>query len=200
MTDTDICNMALSNIGKGTISNMEEETENARACKLYYDPTRRQILREFTWGFAHRIERLALVDEKVPGYDYVYSYPAECLKINRLMEQIPNYRERHLWDIVNIGNSTKAIVCQVENAYIDYTWDVRDPNIFDDIFVQAFTELLTSKIAMRLTGNPQMMQNAYQLYQATMTAAQTQDAREEEPRVTFTSNYIKARQGGMGNG
>ena len=32
MTDTDICNMALSNIGKGVIENMEEGVENARAC------------------------------------------------------------------------------------------------------------------------------------------------------------------------
>ena len=72
MTDTDICNMALSNIGKGVIENMEEGVENARACKLFYDPTRREVLRSFPWGFAHRIERLAVVDVDVPGWDFAY--------------------------------------------------------------------------------------------------------------------------------
>ncbi len=35
MTDTDICNMALSNIGKGVIENMEEGVVTARGCKLF---------------------------------------------------------------------------------------------------------------------------------------------------------------------
>lgn len=75
MTDTDICNMALSNIGKGVIENMEEGVENARACKLFYDPTRREVLRSFPWGFAHRIERLAVVDVDVPGWDLPMAIP-----------------------------------------------------------------------------------------------------------------------------
>ena len=37
MTDTDICNMALSYIGKGTIVNRDEDIEDARACNLFYD-------------------------------------------------------------------------------------------------------------------------------------------------------------------
>ena len=47
MTDTDICNMALSNIGKGVIENMEEGVENARACKLGSPPHVRERPRLF---------------------------------------------------------------------------------------------------------------------------------------------------------
>lgn len=200
MTDTDICNMALSYIGKGVISNMEEEQENARACKLYYETTRRQILRECIWGFAHRIERLAKMDIDIPGWEYVYGYPAECLKINKLTEEVPDYQTRQYWDIYNVGSSIKVVAAHLENAYIDYTWDVKDPNLWDDIFVQAFAHLLASRLAQRLVGNPQLVQQEYQFYQATIMAAKTQDAREEEPRVDFRSSYIEARKGGFVNG
>ena len=91
MTDTDICNMALSNLGKGVIANMEEGIEDARACKLFYETTRREVLREFPWGFAHRIERLAVVDTNVPGWSYAYGYPAQCLKINNVFNN--DYRD-----------------------------------------------------------------------------------------------------------
>ena len=37
MTPTDICNMALAFIAKGRISSMDEQTEQARQCKLFYD-------------------------------------------------------------------------------------------------------------------------------------------------------------------
>ena len=194
MTDTEICNMALSYLGKGVISSMDESTENARAVKLFYDPARCEILREFPWGFAHRRERLALSAQDIPGWDYAYGYPAECLKLNRLMaETYEPYRKP--FDIVNIGASTKIIVTDLENAFADYVWNVQDPNLFDDVFITGFSHLLASKIAMRLTGNPQVMQQEYQLYQATINSARLQDAREKMTEPVYDSSYGLARRG-----
>ena len=65
----------------------------------------------------------------------------------------------------------------------------------DVIFLQGFAHLLASKLAMRLTGNPQQAQNEYQLYRAAISQAQLQDAREMEPHTMFESSYIAARRG-----
>ena len=59
MTPTDICNMALAFIAKGRISSMDEQTEQGRQCKLFYEITKRDLLRNYTWGFAKKIDKLA---------------------------------------------------------------------------------------------------------------------------------------------
>ena len=49
--------------------------------------------------------------------------------------------------------------------------------------------------AMRLTGNPQVMQQEYQLYQATINSARLQDAREKMTEPVYDSSYGLARRG-----
>ena len=58
MTPTDICNMALAFIAKGRISSMDEQTEQARQCKLFYDIVKKDLLRNYTWGFAKKIDKI----------------------------------------------------------------------------------------------------------------------------------------------
>lgn len=41
MYSTDICNIALSSIGQGQITSIDEDSEAARQCKLYYELTRK---------------------------------------------------------------------------------------------------------------------------------------------------------------
>ena len=66
MNNTDICNMALAYLAKGRISSIDENNELARQCKLFYDHSRKGLLREYSWGFAKRIIRLAELDASNP--------------------------------------------------------------------------------------------------------------------------------------
>ena len=52
MNSTDICNMALAYIGQGRIASIEEESEEAIQCSMFYDHLRRKLLSEHRWGFA----------------------------------------------------------------------------------------------------------------------------------------------------
>ena len=36
MTETDLCNMALSHIGEGLITSLDDDNETARICNQYY--------------------------------------------------------------------------------------------------------------------------------------------------------------------
>ena len=60
MNSTDICNMALAYIGQGRIASIEEESEEAIQCSMFYDHLRRKLLSEHRWGFAEN----ALSSEK----------------------------------------------------------------------------------------------------------------------------------------
>ena len=56
-----IANMALSNIGtKSEIASLDENSVEAKQCKLWYDLSRKQALEAFDWGFARKRLTLAL--------------------------------------------------------------------------------------------------------------------------------------------
>ena len=75
MNNIDICNMALSHIGKATITDLNENNEASRQCKRHYDHTRKMLLRNYIWGFSKRIVALAPLPYKHPKYEYAYAYP-----------------------------------------------------------------------------------------------------------------------------
>lgn len=88
MSPTDICNMALAYIAKSRIASMDEQTEAARQCKLFYDTTRKQLLREYSWGFAKRVDKLAELTQadKSPYWKYIYAYPERCVCVRKIFD------------------------------------------------------------------------------------------------------------------
>ena len=46
MNITDVCNIALAHIAKAKIASIDEASEQARQCKLFYDSTKKQLDRK----------------------------------------------------------------------------------------------------------------------------------------------------------
>ena len=205
MTSTDICNMALSSIGLGTINSIDENTETARKCKLYYDNTRKTLLVEANWGFAKRQEKLALVsDELQNDYYYVYIYPEQCLLIRRIYEANDRSESlrKHRYQVYNLDGSAPVIATNAQVAYLEYTCDTQDATVYPAPFVEAFARLLASNLSMALVGNTGLQQMQYQLYQAALQKATMRNAQEmhrelDEPRKYAYSrgSYARARWG-----
>ena len=85
MTKVEICNLALGRIGrKAAITSLTENSAEARACARIWDVTRQALLREFTWGFSRKVALLALSTESIPGWEYLYAYPSDCLQALRI--------------------------------------------------------------------------------------------------------------------
>lgn len=194
MTITDICNLALSHLGVGTIRDVHEETETARACKLYYDATRRMLLREYPWGFARRVERLAkMPDKQFPGHKNVYMYPELCLYIYRLTDGTPTPDERPQFEVFNLDNSTKVIATDIDDAWADYVYDVTDPDVWDAVFLEAMTRKLAADLCMRLVGNQSLFEQQFNLYRAALDMAMTQVAKERQRDPEPLNRYSNAR-------
>ena len=62
------------------------------------------------------------------------------------VKDIPNY------EVFNLDTSTKAIGTNITRAYVDYVFDVNDPDIFPPIFVEALTRFLAASLAQSLVG------------------------------------------------
>lgn len=82
-----ICNMALYHLAIGKkIASFNDKSPEARACSLFYDQVKDEVLRDFAWPFATLTVSLALVQQQ-PTYEWGYSYrlPNDCLAARRLL-------------------------------------------------------------------------------------------------------------------
>lgn len=196
MTSTDICNLALSYLSKGKITSMEDNTEEAAQCKLHYEHNRRLLLRQYPWGFARRTVKLALLDAKVPGYDFVYAYPPECMAVRYVFDE-DNAAAREddlcMFDTVITSGNQKAIATNVELAWCEYTFNVRDVDMFPDEFVEAFAHYLAANMAMVLTGSASIQQTQFQLYQESIEMAKIYSAQERRKNTVYHEGYAEAR-------
>lgn len=196
MENTDICNMALSYIGKNRINSLDEKSEAARQCKIHYEHVRRQLLSAQRWVFAERTVKLAILNSEVPGWDYVYAYPQQCLNIRQIYDvngAAGKDDEFHEYTVVTINDSTKAICTNIENAWADYTADTENANIFSPDFTEALARGLAAALSVPLMGSANTQQVQYQLMQAAVARARLQSEQENHHKPEFPDTYFKAR-------
>lgn len=196
MTNTDICNMALSYLGKGTIKSIDEDTEPARQCKLHYNNCRKMMLRSYSWGFAKRIVKLAQFENCIIGWDFTYAYPEKCLSARYIFEEdYAKEKEYHKeeYDIVLVSDNVRGVVCNIANACMEYMYDATDVAIFPPEFCEALARLLASSIAVSTTGNTALQQMQYQLYQVAIQEAMYQNSLEKERKVNAVTEFDNVR-------
>ena len=196
MTNTDICNIALSYLAKNRITSLDDNTEEAKQCKIHYDHCRRQILRAYTWGFAKKVEELALLDATIPGWDFVYAYPQKCIAVRLIFDEATAARkesEKAEFDKAIIKDNTRALLTNVENAWCEFTYDATNADMFSEEFAEALSRLLASAMALQLTGNANIQATQYQLYQVALRAGTTAAANEREKKVKWPEDYAHAR-------
>ena len=195
MNITDICNTALNHIGKGTVTSVSDQNELGRTLKIHYDMQRRWLLTEYNWGFARRTEKLSWLDVKVPGWDYVYAYPNDCLMVRQVYNEETGSVENP-YDIVNINDNTKAIVCNLAGAYIDYTYDVKDVDIFSPDFQTALSYFVAGAIALPLAGSAAMGQQMKNEGAMMLNQAKTRTMQERHKKPEYVSAYVRGRWDG----
>lgn len=195
MTDKiSICNMALSALGVSTeIQDFDnEKSKEAQACRRFYDNLRQKALRDFDWPFANAIDFLALLanpaglTQPTVEWTYWYRYPANALAIRRILNGATRSDTTDSRTDYAVGRDAtgRLIYTNMATAQIQYTYDETDATRFPPDFADAFSLLLASRIAPRLTGgDPQKLGvQAYTLYRISLSEAKA-NAANEEPRV-----------------
>ena len=193
---TDICNMALSYVGKGRIDSFNDATEEAKQCKIHYDHCRRRLLLAYPWGFAKRIEQLAPLEETVPGWKYCYGYPAECISVQFVYDELHaknKEMEPQDYEIVMKTAFYKVIASDVGEAYAEYIYNVKEPEVFSDEFIEALAHLLAGSIAMSITGSATIRAQELQLAQQCTEAAKYQSVIEKARRTQYPRKYARER-------
>lgn len=186
---------AALGVGSETaITSPTDDRPLAKKIRAAWDLNRRAAIREGSWNFAARRERLpALASAPAFGFDYQYQLPSGCLR---------------LIEVQSGGNQLGAdeyqleggkVLCNVTGPLdVRYLVDVTEAADWDDAFADAFGQRIAWKIGKSIAGSAFSEQDAEVKYRALLSAAKRVDAMENPPIDEAESEWITARWEGAG--
>lgn len=197
---TEICNLAISMLGVGEeIADYDDEdSEEARACRRFYEMARDNVLRDFPWSFANKIGiGLAEVEEDPNNnWAYSYRYPSDCIAFRKILSGTRNdTRQSRISFELGADDDGRLIFTDMDEAEGEYTFKNENVAQYPYDFVEALACRLAYLIAPRIAGGNSANKKAemLQLYMMAISKAQKTTANEQQPDVEPESEYIRAR-------
>ncbi len=205
--------MALSHIGaRSRIESLNEDSNEAKEVNLWYDFARKQVLEGFNWNFARKRIVLALHGDDPPEgvWEFRYQYPVDCLKarvienpriavrstgfFGRTFDELTGLQLDAIPFQVEIApNGTRSILTNLEDAKLVCTFDQENTAVFTELFVEAFSRALASKIAFALTGKLQSSEAQLRIFFAILDRATTADANEQTEVKPRDADWVRNR-------
>ena len=185
-TQSEICNMALSNLGlDNNITNIDDpQTQTEKIFAQYYQLVLNKVLKRERPQFA-------IYDESVPPTEFAdgslhYIVPSYALEVLRINGETQGWTIEH-GEIIFIDNI--AMSPSGNNIEIKYVRALTDTGLFPEEFV----ELLAWELAMyccgRLTQDSAMLQLAAAGVQGARQEYQTINLRSAKPRLKTQSKF-----------
>lgn len=160
-TDAEVCNLALGLVGQRQfLDNLNEDTTEAQACKVYFAKVRDRLLAAYDWSFTTARATLALTTETRDGWAYAYAEPTDCIRVRYLWSGarppvVPELNIR--WDReLRQAKDGHLILTDLEGAKAVYSSNVTTPGLWSAGFVDALAWALAVRLAMALPVKPQV--------------------------------------------
>lgn len=163
-SEIDILNGALGLAGMRRISSIDDGTENANHCRVFYPLILDASLRMHHWNFATGRKTLGqLVD--VPTFEFLYAYqvPADFIKLREYYDdqitltidnndfQYIKYYSKFRLEILeqndDLATQKKVIVSNGTVVNLVYTRRATNPDLWDGMFARGLMHLLASDLA-----------------------------------------------------
>ena len=195
-SQVELAKLALHHLGdRYDIADLNEASVEAETASLVFEPVRDFTLRSHPWSFAKKYQTLALLDGDAPGgWDYMYAYPADCLKIRRLRNPYSDSPlERFKFEVALNDSNVKCVLTDIEDAEVVYTRLVTDVASWDSMFQLAFSYALASRMTMALTGDKELAKDLINMMYTEMGSAEEEDTDEAPQEVYPEASWIAAR-------
>lgn len=145
-SNVQIANRCLQHLGATRISDLEEDSVNARAVNAAFESVKLKILRKHTWSCATKRTTLAaLAAAPSFGKTTQYQLPSDFV---RLLPPDPKFvYNDHDWQI----EGRKLLTNDTGVLNLRYVYNVTDPNEMDPLFREAFSLELALDLCEELT-------------------------------------------------
>ena len=187
-TKSDICNMALSNLGlANNITDIDNpETQTEQIFSQYYQLVLNKVLKRERPQFA-------IYDETLPPIEFAdgtlhYMVPSYALEVLRVNGQTQGWTVEH-GEIIFLDWLPKRDA--LENIEIKYVRALTDTGLFTEEWVELLAWELALYCCGRLTQDSAMLQLAAAGVQGARAEYQTINLRSAKPRLKTQSKFNK---------
>lgn len=201
-TPLDICNRALGHCKADPIPDLSVltagNTEEARLCNLWLDPTKREVLRSHPWNTCKDTQPLTLTPT-TPSTRYTFQYhlPPKCLRVLAINEIDPPAQADTHWQIVGTSEG-KFLECDDSPALCEYIFD-QEYSRLDDLCLEMIEIKLASKLCYPLTGKDKRARELLEYYikviKGLARSIDAMEANQERPNKFRHSSWRRARYG-----
>jgi len=182
LTEANICNMALSELGAGQITALSDTSKEGVKCALYYPIARDFLLERFDWNFATvRIKDQArLSTDPIYGFANAYSVPPDSMRVLAIatndQEIVANRDGGYAWKKEFMTGIGQVILTDFGPPInIRYIKAITDTQQFTATFAIALSKYLASVLAIPLTRDRNRKIDAQNEFQAFIREAQQTD-------------------------
>jgi hypothetical protein len=199
-SQVDIYNLALSNIAaKSRVNSLTEDSDERKVCDVHYENAREIVLEDHDWNFASFFETLALLKESTDAippplpWIFEYAYPSTCVKVREITRDTDSEPPVPFSVGVNDNRTGKVIRTDKQAAKLRYTFRITNSSLFTPRAVEAIGWKLATLIAISLTGNLKLKQNAEESYLRAIIDAKSSNYNENIDRKSADPSLIAAR-------
>ena len=179
----DIANRALVKLGAEPLTSLTEDNDRAVAFNQLYDSVREATLEAYPWRFA--LKRASLAQGATAptwGWNNAYPLPADCLKVESTDD------DDYPWTV-----EQGELYSDRSSMKVVYIFNISDTNTFSATYVEALSEHLASEMAIAVTGESNLKQFHWELYQLKIKEARTRDSQSGSPKKFPTSDLENER-------
>ncbi len=187
-SNVQILNRALQKLGASRITSLSDESFNARACNVAYEPVRDAELRAHPWSFS--IKRVQLAEDST-GPDFgpanSFTLPGDFLCLRE-----PDDSENHIdndWQI----EGTKLLTDDSGPLNVRYTFQVTDPNSMDALFREALATKLAFELCEEITQSNSKKEALREDYKEVIRQAKRCNAIERKSQKPPEDTWVNVR-------
>lgn len=204
-------NLACSILGMSERVDDPDGTSHVpKTFRAFWPAARDLTLRDFPWACAKKVRVLALRDQDVPGWQYTYDYPNDCLLALAVMPET-GLRMRTVWQdvwenhchhrpqrwpfdrMLNAAGTGQVIVTDLPEAHLMYIARVENPAAYDVGLVMTAAAKLAFLSAATFKVKPEFVRLAAETYELERAKATANDLNEGYPDEEPETPSIAAR-------
>lgn len=159
ISKTEIVNNALTLVGANPITNLDDDTNNARVVNRVYELSLRSILSECKWNFATTRKLLSELTDTLDWYDsgetIIYQKPIDMIRIFGTNDDDAKWREEGDY-----------IISDTAGLGLRYVYYLDDPSKYPASFIDAFVDKLCSDIAYMIVNSDTLGEKFKGLYES----------------------------------
>ena len=158
ISNTDICNIALSDIGAQGIADLDSDSSTpAIQCRLHFEPTRDALIRSHYWRFAAARQSLSQ-DTVDPDFqfDSQFILPVDFMYLKSVFGDNESFNENTR---ITFAIEGQRLLTNEDSVDIRYIRKVTDPTEFDPLFVQVFAKQLALKLVSLAGANSKIRES-----------------------------------------